>query len=71
MPRLKMEVHSDMTLIELIQAVEDGLTDSGEHVEDENICNIEGMAIHIWQDLRQDEHWNGNDFAFSGRERVD
>mgnify|MGYP003151910223 CR=1 FL=1 len=66
-----IEAHSDMTLIELIQAVEDGITDSGEQVADEEMRNIESMAIHIWQDLRQDEHWNDNDFEFSHRERVD
>ena len=71
MTRVMIEAHSDMTLIELIQAVEDGITDSGEQVSDEEMRNIESMAIHIWQDLRQDEHWNDNDFEFSHRERVD
>ena len=71
MTRVMIEAHSDMTLIELIQAVEDGITDSGEQVVDEEVRNIESMAIHIWQDLRRDEHWNYSDYVFSHRERVD
>jgi hypothetical protein len=70
MPRLTIEAHNEMTLIELVQAVEDGFTDVGEHASGVELRDIEGMAITIWQDLRQDENYDA-EYNFTHRERID
>ena len=70
MPLLTIEAHNEMTLIELVMAVEDGFTDSGEHVSSVEMRDIEMMAITIWQDLRQDENYDA-EYNFSHRVRID
>ena len=52
-----IEAHNDMTLIEIIQAVEDGFTDGGVEISlEEEVCrhDIEAMAIQIWKDMYGD-----------------
>ena len=55
--QIGIEVHNEMTLIEIIQAVEDGFTDGGVEIPlDEEVCrhDIEAMAIQIWKDMYGD-----------------
>ena len=55
--QIGIEVHNEMTLIEIIQAVEDGFTDGGVELPlDEEVCrhDIEAMAIHMWKDMYGD-----------------
>ena len=55
--QIGIEAHNDMTLIEIIQAVEDCFTDGGVEISlDEEVCrhDIEAMAIQIWKDMYGD-----------------
>ena len=55
--QIGIEAHNDMTLIQIIQAVEDGFTDGGVEIPlDEEVCrhDIEAMAIHMWKDMYGD-----------------
>ena len=55
--QIGIEAHNDMTLIQIIQAVEDGFTDGGVEIPlDEEVCrhDIEAMAIQIWNDMYGD-----------------
>jgi len=60
--QIGIEAHNDMTLIEIIQAVEDGFTDGGVEISlEEEVCrhDIEAMAIQIWKDMYGDFEIDG------------
>ena len=60
--QIGIEAHNDMTLIQIIQAVEDGFIDGGVELPlDEEVCrhDIEAMAIQIWKDMYGDYRVEG------------
>ena len=60
--QIGIEAHNDMTLIQIIQAVEDGCIDGGVELPlDEEVCrhDIEAMAIQIWKDMYGDYRVEG------------
>ena len=70
--QIGIEVHNEMTLIEIIQAVEDGFTDGGVELPlDEEVCRheIEAMAIHIWKDMYSD--FDDEMYKHMARRRID
>ena len=69
--QLGIEAHNDMTLIEIIQAVEDGFTDKGIDLVEDIECRheIEAMAIHIWKDMYSD--FDAEMYKHMARRRID
>ena len=70
--QIGIEAHNDMTLIQIIQAVEDGFTDGGVEIPlDEEVCRheIEAMAIHIWKDMYSD--FDDERYKHMARRRID
>ena len=69
--QIGIEAHYDMTLIEIIQAVEDGFTDNGVDLIENIECRheIEAMAIHIWKDMYSD--FDDEMYKHMARRRID
>ena len=69
--QIGIEAHNDMTLIEIIHAVEDGFTDKGIDLVEDIECRheIEAMAIHIWKDMYSD--FDDEMYKHMARRRID
>mgnify|MGYP003627962297 CR=1 FL=1 len=65
-----LEINTAMTLIELIQAVEDGFTDRGVDASLLSEHDVEGMALQLWLEMRIEENWTGDNISCVLMEQI-
>ena len=65
-----LEINTAMTLIELIQAIEDGFTDRGVDASLLSERDVEGMALQLWLEMRIEENWTGDNISCVLMEQI-